>query len=101
MNLLEETKHKIKLHGKKISDIVFIGIPGAGSCSWRKFAELADKEYDNSYGSVEVNEYLKIVFSDGSWLERDEYDGSEWWSFRKTPGITEVSATLTSADIFK
>ena len=40
-------------------------------------------EYNDSYGT----QYLGgiIVFRDGSWLDRWEYDGSEGWDFNRTP----------------
>jgi hypothetical protein len=28
---------------------------------------------------------LRVVFTDGSYFERYEYDGSEWWEFKATP----------------
>lgn len=50
----------------------------------RKFLEtLADINYDNGYGGQEL--FGTIVFKDGTWLERAEYDGSEWWAHRKLP----------------
>lgn len=44
---------------------------------------LASINYDNGYGSQEL--FGTIVFKDGTWLERGEYDGSEWWEHRKLP----------------
>lgn len=50
----------------------------------RKFLEiLASIDYDNGYGSQEL--FGTIVFKDGTWLERGEYDGSEWWEHHKLP----------------
>jgi hypothetical protein len=42
-------------------------------------------EYDNGYGSQEL--YGMIWYTDGSWSERAEYDGSEWWAYKKCPEI--------------
>lgn len=39
--------------------------------------------YNNGYGSQEL--FGIIVFKDGTWLERCEYDGSEWWAKGSTP----------------
>ena len=44
---------------------------------------LASIEYDNGYGGQEL--FGTIVYKDGTWLERGEYDGSEWWEYRKLP----------------
>lgn len=49
--------------------------------AWKEFAELADDEYDSSYGSPEVATDLIIRFSDGKHMWREEYDGSEWWGY--------------------
>lgn len=40
-------------------------------------------DYDDGYGTQEVEGY--IVFKDGTWLSRGEYDGSEWWVFNSIP----------------
>lgn len=39
--------------------------------------------YDNGYGGQKLFGY--IVFTDGTWLERAEYDGSEWWTYKQIP----------------
>lgn len=44
---------------------------------------LAAINYDNGYGGQEL--FGTIVYKDGTWLERGEYDGSEWWEHRKLP----------------
>lgn len=45
--------------------------------------DLASINYDNGYGGQEL--FGTIVLKDGTWLERGEYDGSEWWEHRKLP----------------
>lgn len=52
-----------------------------------------DEHYDNGYGAQELFGY--IVFTDGTWLERHEYDGSEWWEFKRTPTLDEVMLIKT------
>lgn len=97
MNLLEETKEKLEDHGKKLSDITFVqgklfGIPVD------KFIELANTEYDGGFGVQEVANDL-IVGGDDWWLERHEYDGSEWWEYKEYPihlPINDSIYTLTS-----
>ena len=84
MNLLKETIEDIHRFGKSLSDISFIGSSIKDiNISWEQFLILANKEYDNGYGSQEVSKDLIIVFNDGSYMDRSEYDGSEWWSYRK------------------
>jgi len=86
VNLLEETLEILKEIGKKPEDINWIGSEdGEYVCSWKEFIKLANKEYDNGYGAQQVARDLVIVFKDGLWLERAEYDGNEWWEYKKTP----------------
>lgn len=47
----------------------------------RSFIEETDVSYDTGCGLQELYGY--IMFNDESWLERGEYDGSEWWEFKK------------------
>ena len=44
------------------------------------------REYDNSYGCQEWEGW--VSFQDGTWIERSEYDGSEWWSYRSCPKLS-------------
>ena len=44
--------------------------------------------YDEGYGSQRL--FGTIVFKDGTWLERHEYDGSEWWEYKKLPKEEEL-----------
>jgi hypothetical protein len=82
-NLLAETLAVFAQHGRTPDEIAFIGSRHTGhSCTWEEYQALADVKYDSGYGSVEVAEDLEIVFNDGATMERGEYDGSEWWSYR-------------------
>ena len=85
MNLLQETLEKIKNYHKQESDIVYIGDGHGSCCTLDEFKIMANIEYDNSWGSAEILTSLKIVFNDGTWLERGEYDGSEWWDYMEIP----------------
>lgn len=40
-------------------------------------------EYYNGYGGQEL--FGEVVFKDGTWLERWEYDGSEGWAHKSCP----------------
>lgn len=44
---------------------------------------LLDIDYDNGYGSQELDGV--IAYKDGTWRERREYDGSEWWERYEFP----------------
>ena len=100
MNLLEETLEVLKKYGKEIQDIDWIGSPNFGWFTWEDFAAAADEEYDDSYGAQEVASDLVIVFKDGTWLERAEYDGSEWWEYKQLPKKPEKQRKPKKEDIF-
>lgn len=83
-NLKEETLEELESHGYSIGDVAWVG-----SVDYEipvdRFWELADVEYDSGFGCQEVATDLMVVLDDGSWLERHEYDGSEWWEHKRTP----------------
>lgn len=83
-NLKEETLKILESHGYSIGDVAWVG-----SVDYEipvdRFWELADVEYDSGFGCQEVASDLMVVLDDGSWLERNEYDGSECWEHKKTP----------------
>lgn len=85
-NFLKETESDIAELGKTIDDIIYIGT-GTHACTWTQFAEMADAEYYKGYGTAIVMTDLVILFKDGTWLERGEYDGSEWWEYKRAPNI--------------
>ena len=85
VNLLSETLEALNEHHKAITDIRWVGNRrGRFAITWDEFAKVADVEYYQSYGSAEVAADL-VVVGDDWWLERHEYDGSEWWEFKTLP----------------
>lgn len=82
-NFLKETLEVLKAHGKTLDDIEWIG--GFDFCIDRaQFEKLADVEYNPGYGHQEVAKDIQLVGKD-FWLERREYDGSEWWEYKAFP----------------
>lgn len=82
--LLDETLEEIARSKHTPEDIIFIGSQQSGHrCTWGQFSELAIFEYDSGYGAQKVAFDLIIVFSDGTFMKRGEYDGSEYWSYGK------------------
>ena len=85
INLKDETLEILNKHGKTWDDVEWVG-----SVNWNltvdknQFLILADREYNNGYGGNEVSLGLVVVGKD-FWLERHEYDGSEWWEFKQIP----------------
>ncbi len=82
-HFLQETLEELKDNGLTENDIVWIGNHKT-KCDWHTFIQLADFYYDDGFGIEEIQLDLKIVGKDW-WLERDEYDGSERWVFKKLP----------------
>jgi hypothetical protein len=93
-NLLSETMDMLARYKKTPADVRFVSVESIRwgkhedlaqqVGTWAEFVALADFEYDGGYGGAEVAEALKVV-GDDWWLERGEYDGSEWWEFKQLP----------------
>jgi hypothetical protein len=97
-NLLNETEGVMSHHGYTPAQVAWVGsADGTYATDWATFARLADRVYDSGYGSQEVSSDLVVVFDDGAWLERGEYDGSEWWSFRR-PIPTSIREGATAVE---
>ena len=84
-NLAKETLDILAKYGKSKDDRILVS-DGGDYCLLPEFLQRADFEYDCSYGGTNINTELKVV-GDDWWLERGEYDGAEWWEFKKTPEI--------------
>jgi hypothetical protein len=85
-NLLEETLESIEETKHSTADVVWVGSAnGTRAIAWDEFTLVADINYDSGYGGNEIPLDLVLVFSDGSWLQRGEYDGAEWWDFCNVP----------------
>ncbi len=53
---------------------------------YEEFLNKLDFEYDNGYGGQELYGTVWLM-EEGSWYERGEYDGSEWWEYKRCPSI--------------
>lgn len=51
------------------------------------FLDSLNFDYDSGYGGQEL--FGTIWFIDGTWADRGEYDGSEWWQRHVCPEIPE------------
>jgi hypothetical protein len=79
-----------KIHGDYGDPAVFNLTTGWGLYDWSKFLTDIDFEYDSGYGGQ--NLFGTIWYSDGTWSDRGEYDGSEWWDYHICPPIpTELN----------
>ena len=97
-NLLKETEQFMIKKRLSWNDVDFIG-GHSFSISIENFRDIAGTaNYESGYGMAEVAEDLVIVFKDGSWMERFEYDGSEGWTLKhvpRNPGIEIPVNALT------
>ena len=89
-NLWEETEIMLTDHGKTFKDVKYVQGSDFGITK-ENFEKVAKKsEYDAGFGAMEVAEDLVIV-GNNWWIERHEYDGSEWWEYKEKPKqISEI-----------
>lgn len=52
---------------------------------FNKFLAEINFDYDGGFGWQEL--FGHIWYADGTWSERKEYDGSEWWDYKSCPPI--------------
>ena len=81
-NLWEETIEFLKEKDKTFEDVLFIQGDDF-KVTKENFESVAKKtDYDSGFGAQHVATDLVLV-GDDWWIERAEYDGSEWWEVRK------------------
>ena len=89
MNLLNETRDILLSNNKTFDDVIFIGDRTTHTkMTVKDFLEHANVEYNGGYGIEEINTDLILVGKD-FWLERHEYDGSEWWEYKSMPNVDD------------
>ena len=83
-SLLGETLRVLKDRELRPEDVQYV-LTSEVWMTWEEFANAAKKVYyDSGYGWQEVDPSLTVIGTDW-WLERAEYDGSEWWRFCTVP----------------
>ena len=93
-NLLEETKEKLAVCHKTPKDVLWVGSSdGSEAITWEEFEKMADFDHDAGYGAAEIRMDLVVVGKDW-WLERYEYDGSEWWVYKEQPKLLKLHKEL-------
>lgn len=89
MNLLNETRDILLSNNKTFDDVLFVGDEATHTkVTVKEFLEHANVEYKNGFGIEEINTDLILVGKD-FWLERHEYDGSEWWEYKSMPNVND------------
>lgn len=70
---------------------------GKGEIAWDEIPKSI-LGYDRSYGTQYWDGW--ITFKDTSdWLEREEYDGAEWWAWRSRPSLEKEERKLDDKNI--
>lgn len=91
MNLLGETKDAISRSGHSTDDVRFVGSrDGKLGIPWSQAEKVLDIDYDDGYGGQEIAADLVVVFTDGGFLRREEYDGREWWGYEPSFRVPET-----------
>lgn len=91
MNAKDELKDmlfpglEIRCASIRYNDMNIVLKDGHSTMDYLDFLNRLDFEYDNSFGMQEL--HGTVWLPDGTWLDRGEYDGSEWWAYRVCPEI--------------
>ena len=92
MNIIKEIKNCLQENNKKENEILWIGSrDGKLAMKWPKFKDkFGDISYDDGFGAAKIAQDLVVVFSDRSWLERNEYDGAEEFEYKQAPNLVAM-----------
>lgn len=90
-NLLKETIETLRQHNKSLDDVEWFGWSDR-YMPLKRIREILDVEYYAGFGEVEISPTLIICGKDW-WLERDSYDGSEWWEYKEQLKKPKAKAT--------
>ena len=95
-NLWEETINKLENYSIKWDEVSAVILEGDCVITKQNFEEVARRtNYDNGFGLAEIPSNLKILGWNW-WLERAEYDGSEWWELKTMPIIPHYVEKITT-----
>jgi len=100
-NLLKETIQALKHEKLTGDDVHWVGSSdGKYRITWEEFEKIGDVKYWNDYGANSVVNDL-VVVGKNWWLERGEYDGSEWWEFKRQPILMPAFKPFTRVIIVR
>lgn len=63
---------------------------------YEELLKFLDREYDSGYGGQQL--FGVIYCENNIWINRGEYDGSEWWRINKYPDLRE---SFDESDVIK
>ena len=85
MHLITETIRCLEYNNKTVNDVCWVGSQdGTLAITFQEFEKISSFEYNSGFGGQVIASDLVVVGKDW-WLERHEYDGSEWWEFKESP----------------
>lgn len=94
-SFLAETIKKIEGSGHVTEEVEWVGSSdGNYAISWEEFTKISNFDYDSGFGGEEIPVDLVVVGNDW-WLERYEYDGSEWWEYKTKPRMCHNARPIT------
>lgn len=96
INYYDELKHVLTKHGYTLLSIDWIGTRDFTVPIYEFLQNALNTDYNNGYGTAATPMDVVIVMKDGSWFERAEYDGSEWWVHKKPYTKPQVNRHLNT-----
>jgi hypothetical protein len=94
-NLKEEIKKAVR-----DLDVVYVQINDQ-YFTYQQLLDISDFEYDDGFGEELINSSLRIIFQNGSYLMRFEYDGSEWFELILPPNGFQMSYFANTIEFSK
>lgn len=96
-NLLEDTREELHENNKKEKEVLWVGsYDGGYSITWELFQGIAKNiNYRSEFHAAFIPSDL-VVVGDGWWLERGEWEGSEYWIFKQPPTSPTAEAKTFS-----
>lgn len=95
-NLRDETLRFMEEIGKCPFDVMAVERDGF-SMPWSLFMTVSNFIYNKGLGTEHVRLNLRIHFRDGTWLEREVYDGAEDWAHKRP--LEDYSKLLKTEDL--
>ncbi len=93
-----EVKAAVIMNGEYKVEHLQIIKPDRTLEEYEAFLEGLDYDYDEGYGGQ--NLFGVIWYYDGTWSERVEYDGSEWWLHQSFPEFSEILQAYTKKEAY-
>ena len=97
INLKEEIEIILENEKNLGNHLEYISIDDLG-VDLKDLLQVSDFHYDSGYGVPYINQNIIMMFSDGSYYTRAEYDGSEWFERTVPPKRPKVKMVISSTE---